>query len=117
MISAEPSAASRLRGRDADGYRGLALRWALLVALGGGLAMAAAFPPAGVWPLAAAGPALLAVALTGRSLRGSFVVGLVFGVAFFFMMLSWVLNVAWYAWAGLAGGSAVIVAVLAVGQR
>ena len=117
MISAEPSAASRLRGRDADGYRGLALRWALLVALGGGLALAAAFPPAGVWPLAVAGPALLAVALTGRSLRGSFVVGLVFGVAFFFLMLSWVLNVAWYAWAGLAGGSAVIVAVLAVGQR
>ena len=117
MISAEPSAASRLRGRDADGHRGLALRWALLVALGGGLTLAAAFPPAGVWPLAAAGPALLAVALTGRSLRGSFVVGLVFGVAFFFLMLSWVLNVAWYAWAGLAGGSAVIVAVLAVGQR
>ena len=57
------------------------------------------------------------MALAGRRLRGSFVVGLVFGVAFFFLMLSWVLNVAWYAWAGLAGGSAVIVAVLAVGQR
>ena len=117
MISAQPSAASRLRGRADDGHRGLALRWALLVALGGGLALAAAFPPAGVWPLAAVGPALLAVALTGRSLRESFLVGLVFGVAFFFPMLSWVLNVAWYAWAGLAGGSAVIVAVLSIGQR
>ena len=117
MISAEPSAASGLRGRADDAHRGLALRWALLVALGGGLALAAAFPPAGVWPLAAAGPALLTVALAGRTLRGSFVVGLVFGVAFFFLMLSWVLNVAWYAWVGLAGGEAVIFAVLAVGQR
>ncbi len=117
MISAEPSATSRLPGRAADGDRGLALRWALLVALAGGLALAAAFPPAGIWPLAAVGPALLTVALAGRSWRGSFLVGLVFGIAFFFLMLSWVLNVAWYAWAGLAGGSAVILAVLAIGQR
>jgi apolipoprotein N-acyltransferase len=117
VISAEPSATSRLPGRAADGHRGLALRWALLAALAGGLALAAAFPPAGIWPLAAVGPALLTVALAGRSWRGSFVVGLVFGVAFFFLMLSWVLNVAWYAWAGLAGGSAVIFAVLAIGQR
>jgi apolipoprotein N-acyltransferase len=117
VISAEPSAASRLRGRAADAHRGLALRWALLVALGGGLTLAAAFPPVGIWPLAAAGPALLTVALAGRTLRSSFVVGLVFGVAFFFLMLSWVLNVAWYAWVGLAGGEAVIFGVLAVGQR
>jgi apolipoprotein N-acyltransferase len=117
VISAEPSAASRLRRRDADGQHGLGLRWALLAALAGGLALAAAFPPAGVWPLAAVGPALLTVALAGRTLRGSFLVGLVFGVAFFFLMLSWVLNVAWYAWAGLAGGSTMIIAVLAVGQR
>ncbi len=117
VISAEPSAASRLRGRDADGQHGLRLRWALLAALAGGLSLAAAFPPAGVWPLAVVGPALLTVALAGRTLRGSFLVGLVFGAAFFFLMLSWVLNVAWYAWAGLAGGSTMIIAVLAVGQR
>ena len=117
VISAEPSAVSRLRGRDADGQHGLRLRWALLAALAGGLALAAAFPPAGVWPLAVVGPALLTVALAGRTLRGSFLVGLVFGAAFFFLMLSWVLNVAWYAWAGLAGGSTMIIAVLAVGQR
>jgi apolipoprotein N-acyltransferase len=117
VISAAPSAASRLAGPGADGQRGLSLRWALPVALAGGLALAAAFPPAGIWPLAAVGPALLTVALAGRSLRGSFLAGLVFGVAFFFPMLSWVLNVAWYAWAGLAGGSAVILAVLAIGQR
>ena len=117
MISAAPSAASRLAGPGADGQSGLPLHWALPAALAGGLALAAAFPPSGIWPLAAIGPALLTVSLAGRSLRGSFLAGLVFGVAFFFPMLSWVLNVAWYAWAGLAGGSAVIIAVLAIGQR
>jgi apolipoprotein N-acyltransferase len=93
------------------------LRWALLTALAGGLLLAMAFAPVSVWPLAAAGPALLAVALWGRSARASFCVGLVFGVAFFFPLLAWVLNVAWYAWLALAGAEAVIFAVLAIGQR
>jgi len=92
-------------------------RWALLVALAGGLMMAAAFPPAGAWPLAAVGPALLTIALAGRSLRTSLAVGLVFGTAFFFPLLSWTLNVAWYAWVALAAASTVILGVLAVGQR
>jgi apolipoprotein N-acyltransferase len=95
----------------------LRLRWSLLTALAGGLLLAAAFAPAGIWPLAAAGPALLAIALSGRSLRASFCAGLVFGVAFFFPLLSWVLNVAWYAWVALAGAEAVIFAVFAIGQR
>jgi apolipoprotein N-acyltransferase len=95
----------------------LRLRWALVTALAGGLALAAAFPPAGVWPLAAAGPALLVIALSGRSLRASFCVGLVFGIAFFFPLFAWVLNVAWYAWVALAAAEAVIFAVLAVAQR
>jgi apolipoprotein N-acyltransferase len=95
----------------------LRTRWALLVALAGGLMLAAAFPPAGAWPLAAAGPALLTIALAGRSLRGSLTVGLVFGMAFFFPLLSWTLNVAWYAWLALAAASTVILGVLAVGQR
>ena len=93
------------------------LRWALLTALAGGLLLAAAFAPTGIWPLAVAGPALLAVTLSGRSLRGAFCIGLVFGVAFFFPLLSWVLNVAWYAWLALAGAEAVIFGVLAIGQR
>jgi apolipoprotein N-acyltransferase len=90
---------------------------ALAVAVAGGLALAAAFPPTGVWPLAAAGPALLVFALQGRSLRGSFVVGLGFGLAFFFPLLSWLLNVAWYAWVALSVAEAVIFAAFAVGQR
>ena len=117
MISAETSAVPRQRGRDVGGQPGLRLRWALLVALAGGLLLAASFPPLGIWPLAVVGTALLTVALAGRNLRASFLAGLVFGVAFFFPLLSWVINVWWFAWTALALGSAVILAVLAVAQR
>ncbi len=89
---------------------------ALAAALAGGLALAAAFPPEGIWPLAAAGPALLAIALNGQRLRAALAIGLVFGAAFFFPLLSWVLNVAWYAWVALAAADTVIFAVLAVAQ-
>ena len=95
----------------------LPLPWALAVALTGGLALTAAFPPIGIWPLAPAGPALLAVALWRRGLRASLLAGLVFGLAFFVPLLSWLVNVAWYAWIALAVAEAVIFAVLAVGQR
>jgi apolipoprotein N-acyltransferase len=103
-----------LAGLRRDGLR---LPWALLAALAGGLALAAAFPPAGFWPLAAAGPALLVIALHRRGLRASFLVGLVFGIAFFVPLLSWLVNVAWYAWAALAIAEALIFGLLAVGQR
>ncbi|MCL2581650.1 MAG: apolipoprotein N-acyltransferase [Streptosporangiales bacterium] len=93
------------------------LRGPLLLALAGGLLLAAAFPPYGAWPLAPLGPAALALALRGRSLRASLGTGLVFGVAFFFPLLSWTVNVAWYAWLALAAADAVIFGVLAVGQR
>jgi apolipoprotein N-acyltransferase len=95
----------------------LPLPWALAVALTGGLALTAAFPPIGIWPLAPAGPALLAIALWRRGLRASLLAGLVFGLTFFVPLLSWLLNVAWYAWLALAVAEAVIFAVLAVGQR
>jgi apolipoprotein N-acyltransferase len=117
VISAQPSAASRQHGRDAGGQPGLRLRWALLVALAGGLLLAVSFPPVGIWPLAPVGVALLTVSLAGRNLRASFGCGLVFGVAFFFPLLSWVINVWWFAWTALALGSAVILAVLAIAQR
>jgi apolipoprotein N-acyltransferase len=95
-----------------------ALAWwqALLAGLAGGLVLAAAFPPAGIWPLAAAGPALLAIALWRQRLRTALAVGLLFALAFFFPLLSWLVNIAWYAWVALAGAEAVIVAVLTLGQ-
>src|SRR5262249_47667904 len=71
----------------------------------------------GVWPLAPLGPALLVVALQGRSLRASVLAGLLFGLALFVPLLSWLINVAWYAWAALAVAEAVIFALLCAGQR
>ncbi len=103
--------------RPPAGPAGLRLRWALLAAAAGGLALAGAFPPVGIWPLAAAGPALLVIALYRQGLRASFVIGLVFGIAFFVPLLSWLVNVAWYAWAALAIAEAVIFGLLSVGQR
>jgi apolipoprotein N-acyltransferase len=106
-----PAGLARLR-RD-----GLRLPWALLAAVAGGVALVGAFPPAGFWPLAAVGPALLVIALHRQGLRASFLIGLVFGLAFFVPLLSWLVNVAWYAWAALAIAEAVIFGLLAVGQR
>jgi apolipoprotein N-acyltransferase len=110
---AQPGAQDGGAAKDA----GLPLPWALLAALAGGLALTAAFPPVGFWVLAPLGPALLVVALWRRSLRASFVVGLVFGLALFVPLLSWLVNLAWYAWAALAVAEAVIFAVLTMGQR
>jgi apolipoprotein N-acyltransferase len=92
-------------------------RAAYPVALAGGLLMAAAFPPAGIWPLALLAPAVLIVTLTGQRLRTSFGVGLLFGLGFFIPLLSWVINLAWYAWVALAIASALIFAVLTIAQR
>ena len=57
------------------------------------------------------------MALWRRTLRGAALVGLAFGLAFFVPLLSWLVNVAWYAWAALAIAEAIVFAVLAVGQR
>jgi apolipoprotein N-acyltransferase len=106
--------AGRPRGPARAPLRG---RWALPLSLVGGLLLAAAFPPFGLWPLAFVSPALLVVALSGRSLRGAFTIGLVFGLAFFFPLVIWVINLAWFAWVALAIASALIFAVFAIGQR
>jgi apolipoprotein N-acyltransferase len=91
--------------------------WALPVSLVAGLLLAAAFPPFGLWPLTFVSPALLVVALSGRSLRAAFTIGLVFGLAFFFPLVAWVVNLAWFAWVALAIASALIFAVFAIAQR
>ena len=98
-------------------FGGIRTRWALLLSLAGGLALYAAFPPVDAWPLAVAAPALLAVALAGRSLRASFCCGLVCGLGTFAPLLTWLVNEAWYAWFALMAAESVIFAILAVGQR
>jgi apolipoprotein N-acyltransferase len=89
---------------------------AVLISLAGGLALAEAFPPAGIWPLAILGPALLAIALRGQRLRVALAVSLVFGLGFFYPLLSWEINLAWYVWIALATGETLIFAALSVGQ-
>jgi apolipoprotein N-acyltransferase len=117
VISAQADSATGARAGRAGSFGGFRTRWALLISVAGGLALFASFPPVDAWPLAVAGPALLVVALAGRSLRASFGCGLAFGLATFVPLLSWLINEAWYAWAALAGAEAVIFAVLAIGQR
>ncbi len=114
MISAQAAVAS---GAQTGAFRGFRTRWALLLSAAGGLAAFASSPPLDVWPLAFLGPGLLVLALTGRRLRSSFGCGLVFGLALFVPLLSWLINVAWYAWAALAGAEALIFAVVVIGQR
>ena len=89
---------------------------AMLAGLAGGLALSAAFPPLGIWPLAACGPALLVLALWRQRLRTALGAAAIFGLAFFFPLLSWLVNVAWYVWAALAVAETVIFVVLAAGQ-
>jgi apolipoprotein N-acyltransferase len=103
--------------RRAAGLPRLRLHWALATGLAGGLLLAAAFAPLGLWPFAFVAPALLVFALSGRSLRASFAVGFVFGTAFFLPLLAWVVNLAWFAWVALAIASAVIFAVFTIAQR
>ena len=56
MISAQAVPASGARtGRAADSG-GFGIGWALLISVAGGLALYAAFPPVGAWPLAVLGP-------------------------------------------------------------
>ena len=117
MISAQAVPASGATASRAADFAGLGTGWALLASVAGGAAVYASFPPIDAWPLAAVGPALLVIALAGRSLRGSFACGLAFGLALFVPLLSWLINVAWYAWFALAAAEAVIFAVVVVGQR
>jgi apolipoprotein N-acyltransferase len=117
VISAQAGSVAGTAPSPGGAFSGFAWPWALLISVAGGLAVFGSFPPLDAWPLAAVGPALLVVALTGRSLRGSFGCGLAFGLALFVPLLMWLVNVAWYAWAALAGAEAVIFAVLTVGQR
>jgi apolipoprotein N-acyltransferase len=118
VVGADSTPAQTAAGARSAGRRGgVPALPALVIAIGAGLALAFAFPPTGIWPFAVLAPALLVIALWRRSLRGSFLIGLVFGLAFFVPLLSWLINVAWYAWAALAIAEAVVFALFAIGQR
>ena len=116
LVSSRPAVPTAVGAARPQAAARLPAWLAVAIALAGGLALAAAFPPAGLWPLAAAGPAMLTIALWGQRGRVACAVGLAFGLAFFLPLLSWLVNLAWYAWIALAVTESVIFAALAVGQ-
>ncbi|WP_439659444.1 apolipoprotein N-acyltransferase [Lentzea sp. HUAS TT2] len=71
------------------------------LAVSGGLGLALAFPPVGLWPLAALGPALLVLAVAGRRPRAAFALGTLLGLAFFGPLLWWLSNLGLLPWIGL----------------
>ena len=62
---------------------------ALLVAAASGPIMDAGFPDRGWWPLTFVGIGLLLVTLIGRKVRASLLLGLVGGLAFYFVHIEW----------------------------
>jgi apolipoprotein N-acyltransferase len=62
---------------------------AVVVAAAGGVILDAAFPDRGWWPLAFVAIGLQLVTLQGRRMGGGFLVGFVFGAAFYFVDIQW----------------------------
>ncbi len=113
----QPSRSAARPGRPAAGWPGLSGRWSLPAAFAAGLALAGAFPPVGFWPLAVVGPALLILAVWGKRPLVTFALALTCGLVFFVALLSWLVNVAWYAWMTLSVVEALIFAILALALR
>ncbi|WP_037342773.1 apolipoprotein N-acyltransferase [Salinispora tropica] len=83
--------------------RPLPLPVAVVAAVGGGVALLLAFPPYGVWPLAAVGVALLAGAAHRRRPRAGAGLGFLTGVALFAPLLGWTnLHTGYLPWALLS---------------
>lgn len=67
----------------------LPLGVAVVAAAASGLALDKAFPDTGIWPVAFAAIALALLTLDGRKGDSAFLVGLVFGIAFYFPHIEW----------------------------
>ncbi|MTE24630.1 apolipoprotein N-acyltransferase [Microbacterium sp. ZXX196] len=97
--------------------RGLPLWAAALAAAAGGFALDLSFPSAGVWPLAFVAVALSLSSLVGRTYGSAFLVGALFGAAFYFPHIDWAARflgdnpLAWVPWAALAGIETVFMAL------
>ena len=105
---------------------GLPLWAAILLAAGAGAILDGAFPDRAWWFLAPVGVALMLLALVGRGLWTGLVVGLVAGLSFWLIHISWLTlylgPVPWLALAGLEAiffgvGLALTAVVLNVGPR
>ncbi|MFI9239902.1 apolipoprotein N-acyltransferase [Streptomyces sp. NPDC053079] len=117
-----PSAADSVPSRPAGAARpGRAVRLARLarreaprtaLAAAGGLALAAAFPPYGLWPLSVVAVAVLALLTRGRTARQGAWSGFAFALPFFFVLLRWLHVVGYDAVLGLSVVEALFVAAL-----
>jgi apolipoprotein N-acyltransferase len=86
---------------------------AAVLAVTSGLAVLAAFPPYGLWWLAAPGVALLALATAGQRARRGAWLGLLHGLVFFVPLLSWSgLYVGHFPWLLLASSQTVFTVLL-----
>ncbi len=87
-----------------------------LAAIAGGLALFAAFPPLGIWPMAVLGIALLVGVLEGRTWFGSFWLGTLAGSAFFLPLFDWarVASGVWIAQVGLAISQALFIGLMCI---
>jgi apolipoprotein N-acyltransferase len=119
-----PGRSARARVQAAAGTaapsveRPLVPLWAALpLAVAGGLALDAAFPSLGWWPLAFVAVPLALVSLIGRRLWASVLVGAAFGAAFYFPHVSWSSQflgddpLGWVPWVALATFETLLFAV------
>ncbi len=92
---------------------GLPLPYAVAAAASSGAAMVFAFPPYGLWWLAPAGVALLAVAVHRRRLRSGFGLGVLAGATLFVPLLAWTnLHTGKLPWLLLSMAEAVVIGLL-----
>ena len=105
----EPAHAASLR-------RGQRAGRALLALVAGGVGWAA-YPPVGWWPAALLSVALITLVTRGSSKRLAFALGLVYGLALFVPLLSWIATIGTDAWLLLAFTQALEMGVLGLGLR
>ncbi|MFP8887649.1 apolipoprotein N-acyltransferase [Streptomyces mangrovi] len=76
--------------------------WRTAAAAVSGVALAAAFPPYGLWPLSVAAVAVLALLTRGRTAGQGAWLGLAMGLPFFLVLLKWLHVIGWDAVFGLS---------------
>ena len=115
-LSRDGSARRLLRFAAPTRGSGVLRQWPrLLAALGAGLVLALSFPPYGLWPLAFPAIATLSLAANGVRTRTGAAVGMVFGLGFFAILLSWMRVIGVDAWAALTLLESAFLAALGAG--
>jgi apolipoprotein N-acyltransferase len=102
MLRAATLRLRRSRSGVRDRWRRFAGLPGVVAAAVSGAALALAFPPFDLWPLAFAAVAALSLLTRGRTGRRGGVLGLVFGLGFFVVLLRWLHVVGWDAVLALA---------------